>query len=511
MMRTARGWTLPLGLCLGVALIGLAGLSAWQSGRAARVAGAQARATTGSDAGQEVPAPLTEPFDLMPAEILLGWQGRPLPGEGIGSAEGDSAPAIVDLLKRLAGSSLDSGAQLTLRLFEGFGLVAKYPFALALLDATAKPIRPGSDAKQVDQLKIVLVVKMQGQPEPLFRQIQKIINEQTDKGVAKLALKQSGDWKYQELIDSRLPAWCVVAWGTIEDYFVVTLGDGVWQQVAKTARGEATAVSGDAWAKAARREARPEPLIEILLDAKALRNRLDPFVDGRATDFFAAWDAQDLDRGHWALGFKDEALYCLAHFKSGEATTTSLYADPSIHDEKLLATVPAESRYAIYTLPLKRMVPQFVNSINATRGPALRAKIEQRWREACARYGFKPEDVLDHLGEHLVLHNNPPHPLRLPLAVTTLTEIRDNPKEVRASLEKMCEAWQDLLESSLDNTAPSSNPTRIFRDDDGIWYIQFGFLAGPAWTVTDRYIITSWSPKALRMYLRTVGDKAGKR
>jgi hypothetical protein len=34
--------------------------------------------------------------------------------------------------------------------------------------------------------------------------------------------------------------------------------------------------------------------------------------------------------------------------------------------------------------------------------------------------------------------------------------------------------------------------------------------AGRAWTVTDRFIITSWSPAALRSYLEQIGDRVGK-
>jgi len=51
----------------------------------------------------------------------------------------------------------------------------------------------------------------------------------------------------------------------------------------------------------------------------------------------------------------------------------------------------------------------------------------------------------------------------------------------------------------------------LHRADDGVWNIQFGPFAGPAWTVTDRFIITSWSPTALRSYLSKVGDKVGQR
>jgi len=36
-------------------------------------------------------------------------------------------------------------------------------------------------------------------------------------------------------------------------------------------------------------------------------------------------------------------------------------------------------------------------------------------------------------------------------------------------------------------------------------------IAGVAWTVTDKYIITSWSPHALRDYLAEKGEVVGSR
>jgi hypothetical protein len=39
--------------------------------------------------------------------------------------------------------------------------------------------------------------------------------------------------------------------------------------------------------------------------------------------------------------------------------------------------------------------------------------------------------------------------------------------------------------------------------------MQVGPVAGVAWTVTDRYIVTSWSPRALREYLEIAGEAAG--
>jgi hypothetical protein len=37
------------------------------------------------------------------------------------------------------------------------------------------------------------------------------------------------------------------------------------------------------------------------------------------------------------------------------------------------------------------------------------------------------------------------------------------------------------------------------------------FFAGMSWTFTDQYIITSWSPDALRRYLHTAGESVGRR
>ena len=38
---------------------------------------------------------------------------------------------------------------------------------------------------------------------------------------------------------------------------------------------------------------------------------------------------------------------------------------------------------------------------------------------------------------------------------------------------------------------------RLRQEPDGVWYIKAGLL-GPAMCVTDRYVVFSWSPRALR-------------
>jgi hypothetical protein len=116
-------------------------------------------------------------------------------------------------------------------------------------------------------------------------------------------------------------------------------------------------------------------------------------------------------------------------------------------------------------------------------------------------------DVLAHLGQHMVIHNDPPHPLHIPLAMTVLIQIAEQPNEVAGAAERFCEGWRDALVGLGSEGAP--NILSLRRSDDGVWNLQIGPIAGPAWTVTDRYLITSWSPTALRTYLSHVGEAAG--
>ena len=105
-----------------------------------------------------------------------------------------------------------------------------------------------------------------------------------------------------------------------------------------------------------------------------------------------------------------------------------------------------------------------------------------------------------------MLHNYPRHPLHLPLAFTTLIEIEQDPDRVHTTLEKLCEAWRDGMDK-IGSEQDRPLTARLERDDDGIWFVQIGPVAGLAWIFTDHYIVTSWSPKALRDYLDDYGDR----
>jgi len=458
-----------------------------------------------------------DPLDLVPADSLLCWYGQPRPDATPATTQPSTLRAVLEIGSRLAGRSLEGPAQLWMRGAELFTLSIRQRHAFVLLDVRAKPIADGAQAKRVDALQAAFIVQNRGETEAYLRLIQKAVNEQTNSATASLVTRYVGDWSYQELHDDRLPEWCTLAWGHIDGCFVLTVGREVWPRIAEVAADEAPALSRESWYAAARGGLEPprgtigprQPLIEIFVAAKEIQRRLDPLLDNRASAFFAAWHAEKLERAHWALGLDGRALFCVAHFQMDGRTTRRVYADPDVRIPRLLETVPAEAHYAIYHLPMDGFLRWFFGGLVSVQGPDMQQKIERVWANVQRQHDFNVDrGLLRHLGDYVVVHNSPPHPLRIPVALTTLIEIRDEPEEVRRTIDTMCTVFREALEAPVsEGKAPL--PWGLQRDNDGLWYLQLGPMAGPAWTVTDQFIVTSWSPVALREYLSRLERQSG--
>jgi hypothetical protein len=472
-----------------------------------------------------------EPLNLIPADALLCWHGRAFPDTQPMPDSTSPILALLDAGASIAGQPLSPRTRLTIRGLEALSAVMRYPYAVALIDVRAREdapdadetvaeSRPARDAAQgatsrparrgsrVDHLRLALVVDTQGRSEPFLRIIQKVVNEQTGSDVASLEAHRAERWSYQELRDQRLPEWCRIAWGEIEGQFVITVGEEVWPQVAAVAAGRERSLARDPWVAEARRGGRAA-LVEITVAAQRIRERLDPFVQGRASDFFAAWSAEDLERAHWALGFQGRAMFCVAQFLEGGTTRERVYADPAVEDERVLGVVPRGARYAVYRLRLTEFLPRLIHSAYATRGREYSAQAARRWTQVQLESGFDGQrDLLDHLGPHMILHNDPPHPLHLPLMFTSLVEIQSQPEAVRRSIDLMSRAWQGIIAQSEQKRGQAS-VVQVRLDGDGVWSVQWGPVPGPAWTVTDRFVVLSWSPAALRAYLSRAAASVG--
>jgi hypothetical protein len=457
-----------------------------------------------------------EPLNVIPAQHLIAWNGRPLPdlpplGEGPSSLD-----ALLSLGMQFIGGKADAWAQWAMRSGELFSLTIRRPHAFALLDAGAErpPDRP--NALRASDLKMVLAVQLAGttpaDAEPFLRVIQKAVNEQTNRASASLETRRTGDWTYQELRDQRLPPWAPLAWGRIDDLFVLTLGTDVWPVVATVAAGRAPGILDDSWQVESRKRRGESALIEIFVNAQALRARLDPLLQGRASRFFEAWDVADSDAAYWTLGLEGRALFCEARYRTAGASSHRTWADPAFNDARILATVAPDVRYAVYERPVARLVAQLANGALSLLGDDERAWMNAVWTRAAGGANAAALDLdktfYPELGNRILLVNDPPHPLRIPIAVTSLLEIRGDAEPVRRTIDAACTAYRDALDAALPETRPAFH-WLLRRDDDGVWSVQYGPIAGPAWTVTPRFIVTSWSPQALRQYLDRMAPALG--
>lgn len=448
-----------------------------------------------------------EPLDLAPADALLCWVGRPY--ETVGDSTAPSPfQTLIDATTRIAGSPLRPRDQFALRSLEMFTTVVNHPFALIILDAQARPT-DNNRGRRVDKLQLALVAQTGGKSEPFIRNIQKTVNELTDSRNATLQERPAGRYRFHQLDDKRLEE--TIAWGEIDGCFAITYGPDVWPRLAAAAEDRKTSLPGDRWVAGVRENRASPPLIEVFSSFRRIRDRLDPHVEGRATRFFEAWQAQNVDQGYWALGFEGRALYCTGAFRQGDETARRIYADPTASDATILGLIPEPARYAVYRIPVGDLLPQIISGYYATRSRRDADRAAERWRQIQVRYQFDAErDLLSQLGDTIILHNDPPHPLRLPLAFTGLLEIRGNARRVAELVDQACEAWSRVLEGVDGEDDDEKSWLRLERSDDGIWSLEYGPVAGLAWTITERYIVTCWSPAALREYLRKVGDNAGR-
>ncbi len=455
--------------------------------------------------GFATPSLAREPLALVPSEHMLVWYGRRLPDTPPAGAGPSPVETVINMIPHAPGVKLDRTGRLALRVLQASGQMVRYRHAIALLDASAvaDPNRPQS--KQAADLEIGMVVEAKAGP---FRRIlQTAIDEQTNEEFAKITDQTAHGYAYRELHDTRTPEWVRIAWGEIDDLFVVTLGKDVWPKFAAVAAGEAQGSLDDPWVQQTRTKLHEEALIEILVDADRMKQRLDPELDGWVEAYFAAWDAQHLRRANWAIGMQENRLYCRAGFLLEDETVQRIYADPAPPPADVANLIPPNQRYGVYTLPAGPFVHDLIESLFVWQTPETRQRTRAVWDRIQREHGFDAErDVLSHLGDTFILHSYPRHPLRLPIFFTTLIEIRDEPALVRKTIDTMCTAWSEALELQNERMVVA-NPAEV-RKVGEVWQVNIGALFSVvAWTVTDEYIVVSWSPNALREYLYLVEDE----
>ena len=210
----------------------------------------------------------------------------------------------------------------------------------------------------------------------------------------------------------------------------------------------------------------------------------------------------------WTSGMEGRALSWYRCFRRNGKDVVHRYSDPARYEPRHLGIVPGQARhFAVINVPTRWLVDNLPRAWLAAQSQRNVHKWEQIWRSLERKTGIDlGGNLINHLGDHLILFDYPPHPLDIPFALTIAVEI-DDQRPVKTAVDALLKAWGQYLDERAERSGTKLVRVKVRQDKaDGIWYLQAGIL-GPALKVTERYLVISWSPQALRDALQSIESR----
>lgn len=389
-------------------------------------------------------------------------------------------------------------------------LLSRQPYALVLLDITAKQLGPGS--YRLNDMRSALIVDNTGVAVELERRVRDLLTTYADDQNGHLEKPEKDGVRYYRLIDKRLPGWAVSEWGTVDGYLVVGFGQGAFETILAGIRGHDPVLADDPWYQQAhQRCSAVNSGLEGYLAVSSLEKRLENVVNDTVRKALAAVMLDRADRVLGTVGFDGRALHSelLVRDRDG-ADHHKLLTGKEVAAPDVLAQIPASAKsYAAFRLPLATAFRAVRTAYYKTQTEERQRRFSTGWARLETEFDFDVETGLfDHLGDHLIFVSYPPHPLRLPLMGSIWLQTDGERATIARTVDAMMTAWQQYSQKPATGLAARFNLTpQINRAEDGVWYLQLGLL-GPAMTVTDGWIVISFSPDAVRQNVAHLNAQA---
>ena len=463
--------------------------------------------------------------DLLPANSLAVYMAKPYAAESPTPAsspadqpQASGVSAIAQILAVLSASGLVAEeGQVFADVAATLPLLGRFEHALALIDVRSKAVRysttqPASGiasedqiSLRLDQLQGAVIFRTSGQHRVVLEQLNRLIGRYSNAEVATLGERSVAGYTFQELTDERLPGWAVWEWGRLDDFSVVCFGEGTFEAVVRAYAGKAPSLTDDSWFRSATKQTEGDQAhTQCYLALAELDKRLGEAAGRRFARVIAALDADHLTHDLWTIGLDDRALSWYRCYRRNGEDFPQRYSDPRAFPPEHRRIIPdPATHYAVIKVPTRWLVDNLPRAWVAARSPSQAETWARVWQRLEEETGVDLDgNLINHLGQHVVIFDYPPHPLRIPLALTIAFEI-DNREAVQVAVNALLGAWSRYLDDRAKRTANSLVRVKVLHDRDGVWYLQAGIL-GPALKVTDRYVVLSWSPQALREALKYI-------
>lgn len=428
----------------------------------------------------------------------------------------ETAAFLLDHARRMGfAAQADTKTRLLIDAAASWPVIWRHPCALCVLEADVKPF--GEGGYRLTELQAGLIVQTAGRNADIEARIQHLLHVHVDSQSGRIETIRDGAVTSYRLIDRRLPAWAQMRWGAVEGFYVLALGPGAFEQIAAAIRGGDQSAGGpraggdDAWLHLAHTRCRGDAaVVEWAVRFDRIREHLKPVMAGRPDEVIEALGLGDVQRGLWAVGSVGRAVEAHAVLRRDDMDqSTPICVVPK--DPWIQAAVPPQAtHYAAIDYSPRELVLRARDAYLASRSPSTRANLRNLWAKVEAETGVRADrDLLQQLGQWIVIHDDPPSPLSLPLARTVLVEISGSSAAVRAGLDRLLERYRQHLVSA--SGRPGGEPGwfdwQLKRDPDGVWYLQAG-IYGPALAVTEQWIVISYSPVAVRRNLAYLKRRA---
>lgn len=461
------------------------------------------------------PRPIT---DVVPEDNLIVYMARPYAAQGDATttqpAPGVSIATILSILNT-SGLIPDEG-QVYADIATALPLLGRYEHALILLDISSKVIRrPGRTPEEgprvslrLKHMQAAVAFRTEGDDKAVLQQLNRVVGRYTHNEIASLTTERSCGFEYQRLVDDRMPGWAIWEWGRLGDFYVVCFGTGSFEKLAKAYSNEADSLSDDAWFRKAHKETKGDvALAKWCIAFERIESRLNEVAKGRHEKVIAALSADHLSHDFWTVGLDGRALSCYRCYRRNDKDVLHKYSDPASFPAQQSAIVPAGARhYAVINVPSGWLVDNVPRAWLAAQSQRHIDEWTKIWESLEQEVGIDlSSNLINNVGDHIVIFDYPPHPLEIPLAYTMAIEVKDE-RAVKMAIDSILSAWGQYLDDRAKRSGSTLLRVRVIHANDDVWYLQAGVL-GPALKVTKGYVVLSWSPQALRDALAAMEKK----